>query len=103
LRNVRRRGIIRRSRRPHRPRVGPLSSLARRRHPVPRTLLCCTALAVLALPARAEQTITPTETLIRLTVRPMAAPKPALRYLLLPELKEMNPGNPISNYLKCNL
>jgi hypothetical protein len=31
----------------------------------------------------------------------MAAPKPALRYLLLPELGEMNPGNPIQNYLKC--
>jgi hypothetical protein len=70
---------------------------------VSRTLLCCAALAVLALPARAEQTVTSTETLVRLTVRPMAAPKPALRYLLLPELKEMNPGNPIPNYLKCNL
>jgi hypothetical protein len=36
-----------------------------------------------------------------LTVQPAAAPKPALRYLLLPELKEMNPGNPVQNYLKC--
>jgi hypothetical protein len=68
---------------------------------VPRTLLCCAALAALALPCRAEQPAAPPETLIRLTVRPMAAPKPALRYLLLPELKEMNPGNPIQNYLKC--
>ena len=34
-------------------------------------------------------------------MQPAAAPKPALRYLLLPELKEMNPGNPIQNYLKC--
>ncbi len=39
--------------------------------------------------------------MIRLTVDPAAVPKPALRYLLLPELKEMNPGNPIQNYLKC--
>ncbi len=39
--------------------------------------------------------------IIRLTVQPMAAPKPALKYQLLPELKEMNPGNPIHNYLKC--
>jgi hypothetical protein len=31
----------------------------------------------------------------------MAAPKPALRYVLLPELKEINPGNPIQNYMKC--
>jgi hypothetical protein len=38
---------------------------------------------------------------IRLTVDPMPAPKPALRYLLLPELKEITPGNPIPNYLKC--
>jgi hypothetical protein len=66
-------------------------------------LLCCAALAGCALPASAEQTVTSTETVIRLTVRPMAAPKPALRYLLLPELKEMNPGNPIPNYLRCNL
>src|SRR5262245_52611212 len=38
---------------------------------------------------------------IRLTVQPRAAPRPALRYLLLPELKEMNPGNPITGYLNC--
>ena len=43
------------------------------------------------------------ETLIRLSVSPAAAPKPALRYLLLPELKEMNPGNPIQNYFKCSM
>jgi hypothetical protein len=66
-------------------------------------LLCGVALAVVALPLRAEQTITSTETLIRLNVRPMAEPKPALRYLLLPELKELTPGNPIPNYLKCIL
>ncbi|MGH7172093.1 MAG: hypothetical protein ACRELG_17605 [Gemmataceae bacterium] len=70
---------------------------------MPRTLLCCVALAAAALPARAEQTITSTELVIRLTVQPMPAPKPALRYLLLPELKEMTPGNPIPNYLRCLL
>jgi hypothetical protein len=43
------------------------------------------------------------ETVIRLTVDPMPAPKPALRYLLLPDLKEMTQGNPIPNYLKCLL
>jgi hypothetical protein len=31
----------------------------------------------------------------------MAAPKPALRYLLLPELGELQPGNPIEGYLRC--
>src|SRR5206468_1626488 len=43
------------------------------------------------------------ETVIRLTVQPMAEPKPALRYLLLPELSEMNPGNPMPSYLQAFL
>jgi hypothetical protein len=68
---------------------------------VPRTLLSVAVLAAFTLPSWADQPAAPSETLIRLTVQPMAAPKPALRYLLLPELKEMNPGNPIQNYLKC--
>jgi hypothetical protein len=38
---------------------------------------------------------------IRMTVQPMPAPKPALKYQLLPELREMNPGNPIQAYAKC--
>jgi hypothetical protein len=66
--------------------------------------IACAALAALAMSGQAENATkppTPPETLIRLTVQPMAAPKPALRYLLLPELREMNPGNPIQNYLKC--
>jgi hypothetical protein len=53
------------------------------------------------LSARADETVTSTETIIRLKVHPMPAPKPALRYLLLPELKEMTPGNPIPNYLRA--
>jgi hypothetical protein len=60
-------------------------------------------LAAVPLLARAEQTVTSTETVIKLTARPAAAPKPALRYLLLPELKEMTQGNPIPNYLRCLL
>src|SRR5437764_1313297 len=47
---------------------------------------------------RGEQ---PAETLVRLTVDAMPAPKPALRYRLLPGLDELTPGNPIPNYLKC--
>lgn len=43
------------------------------------------------------------ETLIRLTVSPAATPRPALRYSLLPELHEMQPGNPIPGYLKAML
>jgi hypothetical protein len=68
-----------------------------------RTLLSCALFSALSLPARAATTVTATETVIRLTVSPMPAPKPALRYSLLPELKEMSPGNPIPNYLKCLL
>lgn len=45
----------------------------------------------------------PPETLIRLNVQAMAAPKPALRIQLLPELREQKPGNPIPAYLKCLL
>jgi len=41
------------------------------------------------------------ETLIRLSVTPAPAPKPSLRYRLLPELKDLNPGNPIQGYMKC--
>jgi len=64
---------------------------------VRRWFCCCAVLAVLALPIRADEA---NETVIQVTVSPMRAPKPALRYTLLPELKEMNPGNPIPNYLK---
>ena len=66
-----------------------------------RTVLCCAALAFVVLPCRADEPAANPETLIRLIVHPAATPKPALRYLLLPDLKEMNPGNPIQGYLKC--
>jgi hypothetical protein len=41
------------------------------------------------------------ETAVHLTVRPMPAPRPALKYQLLPEVRELNPGNAAHNYLKC--
>src|SRR5262245_30119621 len=41
------------------------------------------------------------EPAVRLTVQPMAAPKPALKYLLLPEVRELKPGNPAQWYLRC--
>ena len=68
---------------------------------MPRILLCFAAIAALALPCRAQQTSSAFETLIRLNVWPAPAPKPALRYRLLPELNEMHPGNPIQSYMKC--
>ncbi len=66
-----------------------------------RILLCFVAVTSFALPCRADQPTANPELLIRLNVQPAPAPKPALRYRLLPELKEMNPGNPIQHYMKC--
>ena len=61
------------------------------------TRLCfaVVALAVLPLPARAGDRV------VRLVVRPMPAPQPALKYVLLPEVKELKPGNPAQYYLRC--
>jgi hypothetical protein len=68
-----------------------------------RSLLSCAVLAAWPLSAQAQQKLPETEMLIRLSVQPMAEPKPALRYLLLPDLREMQPGNPIAGYLRCFL
>jgi hypothetical protein len=69
---------------------------------VPVPFLAC-ALAAFSLAPQIKAADPSSGTVIRLTVSPAAAPKPALRYLLLPELKEMTPGNPIANYLRCLL
>ena len=66
-----------------------------------RTLFPCVVLLTLGITCRADDATPATETLVRLAVRMAPAPKPALRYQLLPELREMNPGNPIQNYFKC--
>jgi hypothetical protein len=69
-----------------------------------RTAVASTiALAACAPASRAQETKPPPETLIRLSVTPAREPQPALKYHLLPELKEMSPGNPIQGYLKCYL
>lgn len=60
-----------------------------------RVLLTAAALAALPLGSRAG------ETLVRLNVWPMPAPKPALRYVLLPEVHEYHPGNAAQYYLRC--
>jgi hypothetical protein len=41
------------------------------------------------------------ETTIRLEVSPAAAPIPALKYLLLPELKDLSPGNAATGYFRA--
>lgn len=64
-----------------------------------RTLPVCALLVFLPCLARADDA--PTETVVRLSVTPQAPPTPALRYQLLPQLRDMNPGNPIQGYLMC--
>lgn len=66
-----------------------------------RSLACLAIAAALALPCRADDAEGTKETLVRLTVSPAPVPKPALKYVLLPELKEMNPGNAVHGYLIC--
>ena len=41
------------------------------------------------------------EQFIRLNVQPASAPEPALKYTLLPDITELNPGNAAQEYLKC--
>src|SRR5688572_783382 len=41
------------------------------------------------------------ETTIKLRVVPARPPKPALKHQLLPEAKELQPGNPIQGYMRC--
>jgi hypothetical protein len=60
-------------------------------------------LFVLAAPCRGQQGGAKPELLIRLCVAPAKGPEPALKYLLLPDLREMKPGNPIQGYMKCFL
>jgi hypothetical protein len=60
-----------------------------------RALLTALTLALFPLGSRGE------EAALHLTVTPMPAPKPALRYQLLPEVRELNPGNAAQNYLRC--
>ena len=66
-----------------------------------RTLTFCALLLSCTPTVRADDAPRPTETVIRLNVSRMTAPKPALRYPLLPELREITPGNPVQGYLKC--
>jgi hypothetical protein len=60
-----------------------------------RVIVVAVALAGLPLLSQAE------EPAVQFAVSPMGAPKPALKYQLLPELHELNAGNAAHNYLKC--
>ncbi len=60
-----------------------------------RLVLVAVTLAAFPPDSRGE------EETVHLTVRPMSAPKPALKFQLLPEVRELNSGNAAQNYLKC--
>jgi hypothetical protein len=62
--------------------------------------MTCAFVAAVALLALSPDEAT-RPAVVRLNVRAMPAPKPALKYQLLPELQELKPGNPAQNYLKC--
>src|SRR5438045_1520568 len=63
----------------------------------PSALVVCLFAAGLAAAAPGQGKESPR----LLDVQPMAAPVPALKYTLLPEVAEMNPGNAVPAYLKC--
>jgi hypothetical protein len=55
----------------------------------------------LVAPALAAAAPKSKDQFVTLDVQPAAAPIPAMRYTLLPEVAEMNPGNAVPAYLKC--
>src|SRR6516164_10582830 len=66
-----------------------------------RTLAVCALIVLVPLSSQAAEKPDSNQTVVRMTVKPMPAPKPALKYQLLPELRELNPGNPAQGYLRC--
>jgi hypothetical protein len=66
-----------------------------------RMFAVCAVSLVAAFLRADEKPAESTETVIRLTVAPMAEPRPVLKYQLLPQMTEMQAGNPIQGYLRC--
>jgi hypothetical protein len=60
-----------------------------------RVLLVTAVLVMVPAVSRGEQAVA------RLDVQAMPAPRPALKYQLLPEVRELNPGNPVQFYIRC--
>jgi hypothetical protein len=60
-----------------------------------RIFVAAVALVALPLACRAGETV------VRLKVQAMPAPEPVLKYLLLPEVRELKTGNPAQYYLRC--
>jgi hypothetical protein len=66
-----------------------------------RRFTVCFLLIALLFRSAAVHASEPAEMTVRLAVQPMAAPKPALKYVFLPEVSEMTPGNAAQWYLRC--
>ncbi len=66
-----------------------------------RMLSLCALFASWSVPCFAQTAPATDVPPVHLILHPMAASVPALKYQLLPELKEMNPGNAIQGYLRC--
>jgi hypothetical protein len=64
-----------------------------------RGILSLAVLLAAALPSLAQPPDLP---LRKLTVQPAAAPKPALKYLLLPEMRDLTPGNAALTYQRAH-
>jgi hypothetical protein len=64
-----------------------------------RTLVACVVLALLPLAGPAGDP--PAVTVVAFEVDATPAPKAALRYPLLPEMRDLNPGNPAQAYQTC--
>src|SRR5439155_5534855 len=60
-----------------------------------RLLVAVIALPMLTLDSRGA------EKSVQLRVYPAAAPQPALQFVLLPDVRELNPGNPAQWYVRC--
>jgi hypothetical protein len=60
-----------------------------------------TALVLLTATLGAPPSASASEPVVTLTVSPAAAPKPALKYQLLPEVRELKTGNSTQWYLRC--
>lgn len=62
---------------------------------------CCALMALIPFAGVRSQDKNEEVTVIKLSVEAKAASKPALKYLLLPQLRDMQPGNAIQGYLLC--
>src|SRR5207245_2100591 len=79
-------------------RLAPLSFCQPGGFPMVRILSSAAMLLALALPVAAQPNEAPPK---QLTVQPAAAPTPALKYLLLPEVRDLQPGNAALVYMRA--